>query len=235
VTTEATRPAATVGLHGSASTWAFNVVRELMIAARGEEQVAAIYADEVAQLPTSETRTLIIKSHHGSVGLDAWLTARRALIILSVRDPRDCCLSMSSRFEAPLGATVRWLAADCNRLARLAAAGYPLLRYEDRFFERPEAVAFLARALGLDLAPGLIAGIFERYRTEAVRSFARTIQDMPDERVTMVGKSKMERVTQIHAPHIGDGRVGKWRDLPPAAQAEITRVFAPFLRRFGYA
>jgi hypothetical protein len=229
-----TTPTATVGLHGSASTWVFNVVRELTAAALGEERVAPIYADEVAQLPAGETRALVIKSHHGSVELDAWLAARRARIVLSARDPRDCCISMAKRFEAPLGATVRWLAADCNRIARLAASGYPLLRYEDRFFERFEAVGFVARTLGVDLAPAILADVFERYRTESVRAFARTIADMPDERVTWVGKSKMDRVTQIHAPHIGDGRVGKWRDLPPAAQAEITRVFAPFLRRFGY-
>jgi hypothetical protein len=36
---------ATVRLHGSASTWMFNVVRELMIAAAGKDRVAAFYAE----------------------------------------------------------------------------------------------------------------------------------------------------------------------------------------------
>jgi len=41
-------------------------------------------------------------------------------------------------------------------------------------------------------------------------------------------------VSHIHEPHIGDGRSGKWRDLPAPEQAELTRIFAPFLDRFRY-
>jgi hypothetical protein len=41
----------TIGLHGSASTWVFNVVRELMIAAAGEAQVVALYTEELDELP----------------------------------------------------------------------------------------------------------------------------------------------------------------------------------------
>jgi hypothetical protein len=225
---------ATIGLHGSASTWVFNVVRELMIAALGETQVLAVYADEVAQIPDAAGRHLVIKSHHGSAGLDAWLATGRARIFLSVRDPRDACISMSQRFQAPLNHTVQWIANDCNRLARLAAQGHPLLRYEDRFFENPASAERLAHALGLAVAPTVIEAIFARYRTEAVRSFAQGLADLPPERLTMVNTFMMDRVTQILGPHIGDARSGKWRELPDPLQAELTRIFEPFLVRFGY-
>jgi hypothetical protein len=42
---------ATIGLHGSASTWVFNVVRELLVAALGEQQVLAVYADKMEDVP----------------------------------------------------------------------------------------------------------------------------------------------------------------------------------------
>jgi hypothetical protein len=45
----------------------------------------------------------------------------------------------------------------------------------------------------------------------------------------------MDRVTQIHEPHIGDTRSGKWRELPVQVQTELTQRFAAFLERFGYA
>jgi hypothetical protein len=48
----------------------------------------------------------------------------------------------------------------------------------------------------------------------------------------MVGKFHMDRVTQILTPHIGDARSGKWRDLPPQSQEELTRVFRPFFGAF---
>jgi hypothetical protein len=42
---------ATIGLHASASTWIFNVVRELLIATHGDDRALSFYADELSTLP----------------------------------------------------------------------------------------------------------------------------------------------------------------------------------------
>jgi hypothetical protein len=40
----------------------------------------------------------------------------------------------------------------------------------------------------------------------------------------------------IQHAHIGDRRVGKWHEhFDAPVRAELSRVFAPFLVRFGYA
>ena len=213
---------ATIGLHGSASTWFFNVIRELVAAAVGEAQVLALYADEVGQVPDEAARGgrhMVIKSHHGSQGLDAWLAGEQARVFLSVRDPRDACISMAQRFKAPLDRTVRWLANDCNRAIRLASVGHALLRYEDRFFDDRAAIEQLACALGLRPAPATIEAIFNRYRTAAVRGFAQRLAELPPARLTTVWTFKMDRVTQILECHIGDASSGKWRALPGSVQA----------------
>jgi len=225
-------------MHASASTWIFNVVREIIIAALGDDRVLAFYTDKIEEIPAQAARAgrhLVIKSHHGSAALDAWLQAEQARIFLSVRDPRDACISMSQRFKAPLEHSVRWIVNDCNRLLRLAPRGYPMLRYEDRFFDSPTAVGWVAQTLGLTVAPATIEAIFNRYRTESVRSFAQHLAELPAERLTTVASFMMDRVSQILAPHIGDTSSGKWRGLPAPLQAELTRLFGPFLDRFGYA
>jgi hypothetical protein len=229
---------ATVGLHGSASTWVFNIVRELVAATAGPERLLTFYADELGQLPAESARAgkhIVFKSHHGSHELDAWLKVRHAPIILSLRDPRDACVSMSQRFAAPLPHSVRWIARDCQRLARLAGQGHPLLRFEDRFFEDRRAVDGLSERLGISCDAGVKDSIFARYRPEAIRSFACKLEELPPERLTTVAGHLMDRVTQVLAPHIGDARTGKWRDLPAQVQADLTRYFRPFLDRFGYA
>jgi hypothetical protein len=228
------RVVATIGMHGSASTWVFNVVRELMIAAMGDIQVVSLYADQREQLPDVAGRCLVIKSHHGSVGLDSWLVEAGARIFLSVRDPRDACVSMCQRFQSPLAHCAQWIGNDCNRLLRLAPQGYPLLRYEDRFFDDKDMVKRIAVSLTLQPPPETIDTIFDRYRTEAVRTFAESLGRLPPERLTTVVRFPMDKVTQILGPHIGDTLSGKWRDLPAHVQAELTRVFRPFLDRFGY-
>jgi hypothetical protein len=177
----------------------------------------------------------VIKSHHGSTDLDNWLGAMGVRHILSIRDPRDACLSMSLRFKAPLESSARWLAADCARMLTLADSGPPILRYEDRFFDVRRTVTELAIALGLELPASTADAIFHRYRTEAVRAFAQRLADLPPERVTQFGSSHLvDRVTQIHGVHIGDARSGKWRLLPEPVQKELTRRFSVFINRFGY-
>jgi hypothetical protein len=228
------RVVATIGMHGSASTWVFNVVRELMIAAMGEIQVVSLYADQREQLPDASGRCLVIKSHHGSADLDTWLTEAGARCFLSVRDPRDACISMCQRFQSPLAHVVQWIGNDCNRLLRLLPRGHPTLRYEDRFFEHKDMVKRIAVSLGLQPPPAMIDAIFDRYCTEAIRTFAASLGELPTERLTTVVKFPMDTVTQILGPHIGDTLSGKWRDLPTPMQAELTRVFRPFLDRFGY-
>jgi hypothetical protein len=231
------RLVATIGLHGSASTWVFNVARELMIAAAGSDRVASCYADERDQLPPEAEQPgkhLVIKSHHGSAALDAWLKAARARIILSVRDPRDASVSMAQRFTAPLNQTVAWLMNDCQRMLRLAAEDHAVLRYEDRFFDDPNYVGVVARELGLPVTSGLMRAIAARYATDSVRTLAARIGELPAERIQMVGEFRMDRVTQILEPHVGDGRIGKWRDAPASVQTELTRAFGEFLQVFGY-
>ena len=75
-------------------------------------------------------------------------------------------------------------------MMRLADDGYPLFRYEDRFFDDPATVAAIARALGVAVAPERMEAIFARYSTKSVRAFAARLGDLPPERVAMVGAGR---------------------------------------------
>ena len=222
------RLVATVGLHASASTWVFNVVRELMVAALGPQQVYSLYSEEPGELPDRLSRTnqrIVLKSHHGSPGFDVWLESMQGVMFLSVRDPRDASISMSYRFNAPLATAAGCLGNDCRRMVALYAR-HPVLKYEERFFEHRATVDRIAKALQLELDPNVTDSIFDRYSAGAVRRFAQKLAD---------DASEMDEATQIHRGHIGDTRSGKWRDLPGDIPRELTRLFAPYLEPLGYA
>jgi hypothetical protein len=230
-------PVATIGLHGSASTWVFNIVRELLAASLEDTRVVAFFAEDLRLWPEEAAREnvrIVIKAHRPGEELLDWLAKKDARLFLSIRDPRDASISMSQRFATPLQATVGWLAADCRRMSVLAASGRPVLRYEDRFFEDPRTVADLAAGLGLAPAPETIAVLFDRYRAEKVRSIARGLRDSPRDRVAEIGPFLMDKETQILEPHIGDTLSDKWRRLPVEVQVKLTSAFAPFLEQFGY-
>ena len=101
----------------------------------------------------------------------------------------------------------------------------PLLRYEDQFFEDRATVERLAASLRLEISPAVIETIFATYATAAMRSRATELADRG---------SAFDPVTQIHPGHIGDTRIGKWRDLPEPIRIKLTQWFDPFLKRFGY-
>jgi hypothetical protein len=232
------RLVATVGLHGSASTWVFNVVRELMVAGLGAENVLAVYGEDVPHLlaeQAPEGRHLVLKSHHGGAGWDALMWLTRAPMFLSIRDPRDAAVSLAQRFGVPLSDAARSLALDCARLARCADAGHPVFRYEDRFFDDAALPGRIAGRLGLAVEAAVQQAIFRRYATAAVQAFAARLGELPGDRVISNAQVTLDRVTQIHRTHIGDARIGKWRDMvSPQDGMQLTRYFAGFLARFDY-
>ena len=230
----------TIGLHSSASTWVYNTVRELMIACYGGEQIGAIFAESVEEMIADRSlagRHVVWKTHHGGPHWEVFAWLSRAIVVLSVRDPRDASVSLMHRFAVETKPAMLAIGQDCRRAMQCADAGYPLLRYEDGFFDDPATVGTLARLIGAEASPEAQARVFERYRTEAVRAFADNLAALPAERVSgSVGGSQFDRVTQIHRTHIGNGSIGKWREyLSPAQQRAATDYFAPFLTRFGYA
>lgn len=236
-TAHAYRMVVTAGLVGSASTWAFNVARELMAASFGAHAVIGVFAESPAALyanPAIGGRHFICKTH-GWPDLHLFAHLNAATVIVTVRDPRDCVLSFAERFGHPLAEVTRGVAYQCQHMIACADAGHPVLRYEERFFDDLAMVRALAQHLGVEVSDGVADEIFNKYRTEAVRAFAATVPSLPQEQLGGDDKRPYDRITKIYQTHIGDGRVNKWRErLDPRQRAELTRLFAPFLARFGY-
>lgn len=226
----------TAGLHRSASTWVFNVIRELMVDGIGEERVLALYADQAAAVPAdSDDRHVLLKSHSGGPGWTDLIAQREAPVLLSIRDPRDAAISLTQSFNVPFHQSVQALAADCRLALQIADTARTVLRYEDRFFDRPETPSVLAASLCLSPSPGACDMIFARYRTESVRAFAATMPHLEEDRLVVGGDMMFDRVTQIHRTHIGDTRSGKWQSLLSKDTVQrLNQIFAPFLERFGY-
>ena len=227
----------TVGLHGSASTWVFNVAREVLTAAYGADAVAGAFAASAADVAAARRPGvhLVVKTH-GWPDIADFAAAEQAVMLISVRDPRDAVLSLMQRFGDPLDVAVPGVGRDCQAARAAAGAGHPVLRYEDGFFADPATVAWLAAQLGLAPPEAMQAAIFERWHTAAVRARADAIPLLPaGERSDPAARVMLERRTLVTAGHIGDGRVGKWRDgFDPETRQRMTAFFARFLLRFGY-
>jgi hypothetical protein len=233
------RATLTLGVYGSASTWVFNVAREMLNAAYGSAQVAAYYADSMANLLTAPGvigRYVVVKMHNGDASLAGFIHLAQPLLLLSLRDPRDAVVSMMARFAMPFAQAASGVGHSARVVLACAEMGFPVLRYEDRFFDRPETLDTLAGALDVTLSPEVKAEIFARYQTAAVRALAATVETLPAARLEGdPAVDVYDRVTQIHRNHIGDGASGKWRTrLTPEEQRQLCADLAPVLAGFNY-
>ena len=233
------RVVVTQGLYGSASTWVFNVARELYLAAFGADSVLALYSDSLTKVlghPDLRGRRVVWKMHRGEPDFTGFVELAYPAVLLSVRDPRDAVLSLIERFKVAPQTALAAIDACCSRLLPLAERGFPVLRYEDGYFAKPETVAAIAAHLRLPADAAAQGRIFTAYESDAVRAAAASVASLPPERLEGDAAVDLyDSVTQIHRNHIGDQRVGKWRSRIAAEdQPRLTDHFAPFLRRFGY-
>ena len=228
----------TVGLHASASTWVFNVVRELMVAAAGPERVApgfATTAEDIAGAEVAPDMFRVVKTH-GWPDLPAFARQRGAAVFVSVRDPRDAVLSLMQRFGDSLPVSASGIGQDCRCAHACADAPYPVLRYEDRFFADRASIPGIAAQLGLALPPERMDRIFRAWSTDAVQAMSEGVTALPPERRRALGPNgAIDAETLVTWRHIGDARTGKWREAFDSDVAgALTRHFFPFLLRFGY-
>jgi hypothetical protein len=235
------RVTATLGLPGSASTWTFNVVRELRLLENSPTQVESFYSDSVERAwPVIRehqhlNRSLVWKLHVPDGLWREFLSANRIPVVLSIRDPRDAMLSIMARFGETKQSAFERIALALQRIQESLRYDHVQLRYEDGFFAQPETVAALATYLGVPITQAEQARIFAAYRTERVKHLAQSLDTLPESRVRRIDTMQYDEVTQIHHVHIGDQRIGKWRERFTADERhELTASFRPFLETFGY-
>ncbi len=225
------------GQYGSASTWLYNLAHALLATVRDERRIHRQFADSADDLPAApDDRALVLKSHAPGAGL-RWLLARAGgRAILTLRDPRDAAASLIQRFGFDYGLVARRVTDSAAALPLLREAGVPLLllRYEDRFAERPATVAEVASFLGLAPDAARDAAIFARLTPAAVRAKIARLAAAGAYGPEPTAHSH-DGVTHWHPGHVGDGAVGKFATLLTAGQAgDIIRRTRAYQEAFGY-
>ena len=232
---------ATLGVPGSASTWVFNVVRELQMIQFGPKRVHSFFNrsvekiwDFLIQHPHADV-ALVWKLHEANRFWSQFLIENKIGLLLSVRDPRDAMLSLMERFGESYDGALHRVSDSMQSITNAVNYEHMWLRYEDRFFDRTETVAAIAEYLGVVMPEGEQERIFSTYQTIAIRSFAEHIENLLPSRLKGDEATRYDETTQIHRTHIGDQKIGKWRDrFSMDERHRLTSHFEPFLSSMGY-
>ncbi|WP_158903534.1 hypothetical protein [Burkholderia sp. L27(2015)] len=228
-----------LGLPGSASTWVYNIVRYLL--GQTQRSVVAFYLDDnfaelQAVLEASEHQVdyVVLKSHKADSTLFEFLSTHASGCVLSVRDPRDCMVSLMERFDVSFEDALLALQRSCASLTMYQALGVPLLRYEDHFYRSTETILALKDYLGVTVPVDL--GMVQHLHSQAVveRLIGR-FQYLPPGRIRKSGNDEYDLISHWHRKHFGDGLSGKWHTRLTAQQtAQACLTLADSLEKWGY-
>lgn len=215
-----------LGIPRSGSTWTFNVVRDLVEAAIGSTaafEAASLDGIELALAGKpygrgGKPRAIVIRCHTLSESMLRFLLVAGARFILTTRDPRDAVASLCLQ----LGGHASGWSMDVGRsIAAVATVQREgkgqVFAYEEGFIDNPDTLSALADYLGLSLSKEVMGRIASTWEKEKVMA---RVKGLAAEVPTIYG-FRSDETTGLHESHIGDGRIGKWRDAIPAWQSRL--------------
>jgi hypothetical protein len=228
-----------LGMYGSASTWTFNVVLKLATALNPEHPVTSQFVGSTLPDFGENGGPVVVKTH--ATGIADELSRRAEAIVITIRDPRDAVASLMTHLELPFDFALGLIEATALTCARFATDPRAvLLKFEDRFYDRPETIDRLAALLPGTLTDDARIRIFLNSRREFVELFIAGLENLPTFRTELnqvTGRQLMfDQVTQWHKHHSGrKAEVGRWRrELSGLQVARIEARLRGWMESYGY-
>ncbi len=219
-----------LGSQASGSTWLFNVVRQLF--ERSGSELFALAADDgldaLDRMPLSFSNVLV-KSHSMDQRLIRIAKLAGAKLIISIRDPLDSVVSQQERFGLSINLATVDLTRSFASIASLPTDMPQLcLRYEGGFMRNIETIRDISQFIGIPALPKDIAQIFGSLQPNAVRAdIEARLNTLPPE-----ATATHDPATHWHPNHVGDGRIGKWRErFDEATRDTLEGCLAPLVSR----
>jgi hypothetical protein len=226
-----------VGVYASASTWTFNLVREMALATRPPGGVTPHFCAGAYDIRRLDTPGLhIVKTHEvHDPATAAALGARATRLLITVRDPRDAVASMVAYQKHSFADALAHVQAALTLCVRLAPDPRALIYYyESGVHEQPATAASIAAHLGLSLPAAARDRIFDGLTRGRVEAYIATLPGRPGILQERASGDLLDPATHWHSHHAGrTGESGRWRQvLKPDQATQITRQLAG-LYKFG--
>lgn len=207
-------------MYASASTWLFNVVRQ-MSALHGTVRTDFLSGRSGLPADVPAGGVCLFKSHEISDPSTLEDVARRAAkIIITIRDPRDAVTSMMLYHGYPFERALDYVGEAARLCVRFAPdARSLLLPYERRFFEDAGTLAVIDRHLGYATAAEKLQAIFESMRRGEVEKHIARLPSLPGVLQDRVSGDMLDPGTHWHTHHSGrSGEIGRWKHMLEAEQ-----------------
>lgn len=222
------------GLPRSGSTWVYNAV---LLLCKRAVRAAGLYSDNVPEnfnQLIENLDVLVIKSHQPNHELLDLVRFAGGRFIVTVRDPRDCVASLIEAFDFSKSEAINFVTGSTQCIETVISKQLPLVvKYEDAL-DRTSIVRALAAKIGCEVDTKTVAAISDTLAADKIRSDIAKLEAEGTIDVEIPAQSWTEE-THWHPRHIGDGRIGKYKELLSDLDALLIERRNKFLiRRFDY-
>ena len=232
------------GVIRSGSTWSFNVCRLLgeLLARRQGRQFGSVYLEEQRLDQFLQVDVLlregvgVVKSHAlGPIALE-WIRTGKAKAVCTFRDPRDCVASDMPFWGKGFEPSMNRVAASLRLLSHYHDFGRTMfVRYEEMMHDRLWQIRRIAAYLQVAVDQNEVGWIDSMTNMQCSKKIAEELPARSDGVDVVLENRLRDRVTLLHANHIGSGKVGKWKEDLTAEQGQLlTQKFGRVLQVLGY-
>jgi hypothetical protein len=229
-----------LGMYASASTWTFNVVRQIAATLLPDKPVLARFvAEELPDADAAAGRTVVVKTH--GAPCHAELARRASAIIITIRDPRDAIASLLRHNKPPFEVALKVTEATARMCGDFMSDPRAMaLRFEDGLFDDPATIGRIAARFPGVLAEADRERICAGLRRDAVDGFIARLADLPSA-ITALDEvtgqiDTFDPLTGWHTHHAGrTAEIGRWwRELTQQQVDAIEQRPGGWMQRLGY-
>jgi hypothetical protein len=215
-----------LGLQSSASTWMYNVIRELY-AVQGVSAFEAQTLEGVWLAKPKAAPHMLMKAHAIDGGLLALLNAAECCAVVTMRDPRDAIASIYQRLlPDPVDAARNVVRSYASCMTAIRCLRSRFYTYESGFFDAVETLLELSEFLRLPLRHADALAIAQKYSVAHVQSLVQSLGSLESVGTDPVSGTLYDKKTLFNQSHIGDRRVGKWEEvLPVGLHRQLVSLF----------
>lgn len=215
------------GMPRSASTWSFNVVKELL-SDFGRKGFYGYDEDlyRFCSAAPAEARDLVVKCHSlDSMGL-ALVRNEAAKLVFTFRDPVDATASFMEMFEPNFERALTIIKIGLDLMAQHRRHGnWVFLDYAEILENGAKAVQSIAAYLGLAMTTERIDAIADHLSLDRMRERLRDIESLDyGPKLVRHAYGLYDPVTLLNVQHIRDGGLGYGRERLSAEK--IARIEA---------
>ncbi|NHO34464.1 hypothetical protein [Acetobacter fallax] len=200
-----------VGLPRSGSTWAFNVIINMINYINSDHVTESIYSDEINDIfndLTTKSTNLVVKSHMPGESLCFISKCNFVISIITLRSPYDCIFSLMERFNFTFQEALLAIHRSCVTILKFMKSGeFSIFRYEDGFIGNEQTLKQLENLLGISIDYNKKIDLIEKLSSNNIRQHLKKLEKLG----IFLGDDPVHEIepkTQWHFNHLGDGQVG---------------------------